>query len=396
MKGIYLCGCLVGIATLAHGQGQVTGKILDRQTHQPVPYAGVSVLGSRAGTTSNAEGDFVLTLSALPARLVVTQLSYGRDTVAVVAAGALRPIELVPAAVTLPTVDMGSYTAELLRKAYRVLQRTNATKQYGQAFYRQTTRLDATPTEVQEMVWDVQASSAGLEGTHLAQARYAKRKDALLSYKDLSKLTKTFQLYSSTAADTAQKGRVLSANSAEYYTLRLLGLTQNGGQTLAEIEFVGKPAYNSAHVQGTIVIDTDTYQVLRFRAGMDASSNSNNPTLKFNNGRLNYDVAFRPQPAGAVLDYVKTTYVITVGRLLKADIQEEATGFTYFYGWQPTPSGVAYDAPSTQESDMAAIKRTTYDAVFWRNNPVVKRTPLEEEVIKSFEQQRAFGTLFDK
>jgi hypothetical protein len=383
MKGIYLCGCLVGMATLAHGQGQVTGKILDRQTHQPVPYAGISVLGSRAGTTSNAEGDFVLTLSVLPARLVVTQLSYGRDTVAVVAAGELRPIELVRAAVTL-------------RKAYRILQRTNATKQYGQAFYRQTTRLDATPTEVQEMVWDVQASSAGLEGTHLAQARYAKRKDALLSYKDLSKLTKTFQLYSPTAADTAQKGRVLSANSAEYYTLRLLGLTQNGGQILAEIEFVGKPAYNPAHVQGTVVIDTDTYQVLRFRAGMDASSNSNNPTLKFKNGRLNYDVAFRPQPSGAALDYVKTTYVITVGRLMKADIQEEATGFTYFYGWQPTPSGVAYDAPSTQESDMAAIKRTTYDAVFWRNNPVVKRTPLEEEVIKSFEQQRAFGTLFDK
>lgn len=396
MKGFYLCGCLVGLATLVHGQGQVTGKILDRQTRQPVPYAGVSVLGGRAGTTSNADGEFVLTPSALPARLVITQLSYGRDTVAVAVAGALRPIELVPAAVTLPTVDMGSYTAELLRKAYRVLQRTNATKQYGQAFYRQTTRLDATPTEVQEMVWDVQASSASLEGTHLAQARYAKRKDALLSYKDLSKFTKTFQLYLSTAADTAQKGRVLSANPAEYYTLRLLGLTQNGGQTLAEIEFVGKPAYNPAHVQGTIVIDTDTYQVLRFRVGIDAGAHANNPTYKFKNGRLNYDVAFRPQATGAVLDYVKTTYAITMGRMLKADVQEEATGFTYFYGWQPTPSGVAYAASSAQESDMAAIKRTTYDPAFWRANPVVKRTPLEDEVIKSFEQQQAFGTLFDK
>lgn len=386
----------MGLATLAHGQGQVTGKILDRQTRQPVPYAGVSVLGGRAGTTSNADGEFVLTISALPARLVVTQLSYGRDTVAVAAAGALRPIELVPAAVTLPTVDMGSYTAELLRKAFRVLQRTNATKQYGQAFYRQTTRLAATPTEVQEMVWDVQASSAGLEGTRLTQARYAKRKDALLSYKDLSKFTKTFQLYSSTATDTTQKGRVLSADPAEYYTLRLLGLTQNGGQTLAEIEFVGKPAYNPAHVQGTIVIDTDTYQVLRFRAGMDASAHSNNPTYKFRNGRLTYDVAFRPQPTGAVLDYVKTTYSITMGRLLKPDMQEVATGFTYFYGWQPTPLGVAYAAPSAQESDLAAIKRTAYDPAFWRDNSVVKRTPLEEEVIQSFENKQAFGTLLTK
>ena len=396
MKGLYVCGCLVGLATTAHGQGQVTGKILDRQTHQPVPYAGVSVLGGRTGTTSNAEGEFVLTLSALPARLVVTQLSYRRDTVAVATAGALRPIELVPAPTTLPTVEMGSYTAELLRKAFRVLQHTNAAKHYGQAFYRQTTRLDATPTEVQEMVWDVRASSAGLEGTHLAQARYAKRKDALLSYKDLSNLTKTFQLYLPTAADTLQKGRVLSADPATYYNLRLLGLTQNAGQTLAEIEFVGKPAYNPAHVQGTIVIDTDTYQVLRFRVGMDAITHSNNPTFKFKNGRVNYDVAFRPQPAGTVLDYIKTTYTITVGRMLKPDIQEEATGFTYFYGWQPTPASVAYAAPSAQVSDLAAIKQTTYDPAFWRDNPVVKRTPLEDEVIRSFEQQKAFGTLFDK
>jgi hypothetical protein len=394
MKQLYFLVCLGGVGQAAYGQGQVTGKVLDKQTHQPVPYASVAVLGSQAGTTSNAEGEFVLTVKSLPAKVVVSQLSYGRDTVAVAAAGALRLIELVPAAVSLPDVDMGSYSAELLKKAYRVLQRTNATKQYGQAFYRQVTRLDNDPTEVQEMVWNVKASSAGLEGTTLAQARYAK-KQALLSYKNLSNSTKVFQLYSP-SVDTAQKGRVLGPNSAEYYSFRLVGLTQNGSQNLAEIEFVGKPAYNPAHVQGTIFIDTDTYQVLRFKAGMDQNTTSSNPTFKFREGRMVYDVVFKAQPSGAVLDYIKMTYTVTMGRVLKADVHQEASGFTYFYNWQSTPTGLAYAGANAKESDIAAIKQTTYDPAFWRDNPVVKRTPLEEEIIKSFEQKKAFGTMLEK
>jgi hypothetical protein len=394
MKHLYFLACIGGGGQAAYGQGQVTGKILDKQTHQPVPYASVVVLGGQAGTTSNADGEFILTMSSLPGKLVVSQLSYGRDTVAVAAAGSLRPIELVPAAVSLPAVDMGSYSAELLKKAYRVLQRTNASKYYGQAFYRQVTRLDNDPTEVQEMVWNVKASSAGLEGTTLAQARYAK-KEALISYKNLSSFTKSFQVYSP-AADTAQKGRVLGPNSAEYYSLRLVGVTQNGSQNLAEIEFVGKPAYNQAHVQGTIVIDTDTYQVLRFKAGTDQTSTSNNPTFKFKEGRIVYDVVFKAQPTGAVLDHIKTTYTITMGRMLKPDIHQEAVGFTYFYNWQPTPTGLAYAGANAKESDIAAIKQTTYDPAFWRDNPVVKRTPLEEEIIKSFEQKKAFGTMLVK
>ncbi|RYY21580.1 MAG: carboxypeptidase-like regulatory domain-containing protein [Cytophagaceae bacterium] len=393
MKNMLLVGFLASSA-VAHGQAQVSGKILDRQTHQPVPYASVAVLGRAVGTTSNAEGEFALTLPSLPARLVLTQLSYGRDTVAGAAAGARRPIELLPAPITLPTVEMGSYSAELLKKSYRELQRTHSRKQYGEAFYRQVTQLNQVPTEVQEMMWHAKTSSAGLEGTVLAQARYAKQKDAFLTMRNLSSFTKTFALYSP-AADTAQVGGILSPDPTKFYALRLLGIAQRDGQSLAEIEFVGKPAFNRAHVQGTVTIDVDTYQVLRFRGGLDTTGKSSNPAFKFKNARMQYEVVYRPTPAGAVPDHMTTTYTATVGRLLKPDMQEQAVGTTYFYDWQPTPTSLAYAGPS-QESDQAAIKQTVYDPVFWRGNPVVKRTPLEEEVIKAFEQQKAFGTLLAK
>ncbi|MEJ7659251.1 MAG: carboxypeptidase-like regulatory domain-containing protein [Hymenobacter sp.] len=75
------------LSQLAAAQGLVTGKVLDRQTRQPVPYASVVVAGTSLGTTSNAEGEFGLRVAQLPAKLLAFSLGYGRDSVMVTAAG---------------------------------------------------------------------------------------------------------------------------------------------------------------------------------------------------------------------------------------------------------------------------------------------------------------------
>ncbi|RZL04738.1 MAG: hypothetical protein EOO62_20610 [Hymenobacter sp.] len=91
---------------------------------------------------------------------------------------------------------------------------------------------------------------------------------------------------------------------------------------------------------------------------------------------------------------MKVDYQAAVGRLLKREVPLKASSFTYFYNGQPTPTaGVTYLPAQSGQVDLAAIKQLPYDAAFWQQNPVVKRTPLEEEVMRSFEQQGAFGTL---
>lgn len=169
----------------AAAQQRLTGKILDAATGQAVPYASISVLNTTAGTTSNAEGEFELK-ATLPGRLVISELGHRRDTVAVAAATATPLlVRLQPAAVALPEVTTGVYTEELIKGAYRELQRTNSQKMYGQAFYRQVTKPDGAPTEVQEMVWHAQTNNARVEGTALEQGRFAKKK-ALIAFNNFS------------------------------------------------------------------------------------------------------------------------------------------------------------------------------------------------------------------
>ena len=383
------------LSQLAAAQGLVTGQVLDRQTHQPVPYASVVVAGTSLGTTSNAEGEFALRVARLPAKLLAGSLGYGRDSVTVTAAGPTPPLALEPAPIALPGVEPTSYAAQVLVRAYRVLQRTNARKLYGQAFYRQVTYLDQQPTQMMEMLWETKASSAGLEGTALSQGRFAQKKGMLISFSNLSDYTKSLKLYSP-EEDTTKLGSVLSPEPAKMYTLRLLGVSQSGGQSLASIEFVGKPEVNPQHVRGVITVDVDTYQLLRFQAGIDQKGTSNNPTFKFKNERLNYDLVFAARAGGAIPDHLTVTFTEDLGRLLKPDVQLRAAGFAYFYDWQPTAAAVTYEPAGSKQKDLDAIKQKPYDAAFWRDNPVVKRTPVEEETIRSFEQSRSFGTMLAK
>jgi hypothetical protein len=70
--------------------------------------------------------------------------------------------------------------------------------------------------------------------------------------------------------------------------------------------------------------------------------------------------------------------------------------FTFFYDTSRKPTNLPYSKVSSSERDLEAIKKTKYDPAFWANNPVVKRTPLEDEVARSFEQKGAFGTMVKK
>ena len=394
MKSALLAGLLLAVALHpAAAQSRLTGKTLDAATGQPVPYASVSVLNTTAGTTSNAEGEFELRGIALPVTLVVSELGHERDTVAVATAAPLQ-LKLKPASVMLPEVALGTYTEELIKKAYRQLKKSSPTKTYSQAFYRQITRLDGQPTEVQEMIWHAKTTSGGMEGTAMARGRFAAKK-ALLQFNNFSIFTKSIVLFNP-LVDSTQQGGVVSLNVARAYTLKLLGVTQNGNQNLVQIGFVSKSNFSPTPNRGTITIDEATHQVLRFRVESQhlIRVTSNNPTFKFKTESSVFEMAFQPSATGANLDYIKVTYQGAVGRLLKEDVNLQASSFTSFYAVQSSPtSGVAYDSAGKVRSDLAAIKKTTYEATAWQNNSAVKRTPLEEEVIKSFEQKGAFGTM---
>ena len=384
-------GLLMAFGPAATAQ-RLTGKVLDASTGQPIPYASISVLNSPLGTTSNAEGEFELGGVALPDRLVVSELGHQRDTVAVATAGPLQ-IRLRPASVLLPEVQVGSYLGDLIAQAYRQMRRTHDRKLYGQAFYRQITRIAGDATEVQEMVWDAATNNAGMDGSAFAHGRFAKKK-ANLSFNNFSIYTKMVGF--NMKDDSLTQRGIVGLNVARYYKLSLISVTQSGNQHLVEIGFDSRPGLAPLTTKGSLIIDEATHQILhvRFETPGLISIKINNPVMKFKGQHSVFEMDFQPTPNGAVLNYIKIDYQAAVTSPLQRSVAIQATSFTYFYNSRPTPDASVTYAPSKSgEVDLALIKQTTYDPAFWQNNAVVKRTPLEEQVMKSFEQKGAFGTM---
>ncbi len=383
------------LSHVAAAQRLITGKVLDKQTRQPVPYASVVVAGTTQGTTTNAEGEFGLRVAQLPAKVLAFSLGYGRDSVTVTAAGPTPALALQAAPVQLPAVEPTSYAAQLLARAYRVLQRTRGHSEYGQAFYRQFTRNGDQPIEALEAVWDVKTNSAGLAGTRLSQGRYATHA-GLMNFTNFSLYTKIFGGFCGLAAnDMTNSHAVLGPDATRLYTLRYQGQTQSSGRRVAEVAFVSRPGI--PWVSGSLYIDLATYQVLHARATrpMDFKS-SRSKGFVFKADTISLEADFKPQLTGAVPNYVRVTAALVVGQPRKPDVPVGAASFTSFYDGRPTPTGLPYAGPEAIANDLAAIKQKPYGPDFWRDNPVVKRTPLEEETIKSFEQSKAFGTILTR
>ena len=81
---------------ISHGaiaQQILEGKVLDKATHLPVPFASIGILGSSQGTSSNMEGEFSLFVKG---NVVIKITCIGYESLELKSTDNLREILLNP------------------------------------------------------------------------------------------------------------------------------------------------------------------------------------------------------------------------------------------------------------------------------------------------------------
>lgn len=397
--GLLLLGVL--LAQAAQAQVQLRGTVIDKETNEKLPFSSVVVRNTSLGTTTNAEGEFTLNVPRLPVTLLVSELGHLKDTIRVTSAAEPLRLGLAVAAVALPEVKVGSYPFQLVDRAYRQMRRNYGQKYYGKAFYRQITRIDNQPTELQEVVWNTKSSNARIEGTAIAQGRYAAIQ-SLTNFSNFSLYTRSYGLFDANA-DTTKSLALLSPNVVQHYLLELKGIVSGVDSTkggIAEIGFETRPELTKYRAEGTIWIDVDTYRVVRYRmSSPNFTGSTSNPNQKFRNTKLDIEMAFQntdPTAEVAPLEYMKVNLAANLTSPGKPATPLSVSSFTFFYDTNTTPTTIPYARVSVDDRDLVAIRALKYDPEFWANNPVVQRTPVEDEVIASFEKKGAFGTMVKK
>jgi hypothetical protein len=382
--------------TAAPAQILVSGRLIDEK-QQPVPYASIALADGHAGTASNEVGEFSLKLPALPQQLVVLSIGYERAMVQVTQAGPLsEPIVLRASAVQLPevTVRANGEAEELVRRCYAKLLRHRADVQYGRAFYRQKTRQNGRYREFFDAFYDVKLTPRNMPSWVLGEARYALTKGGL-SFTNFSAIARHLPVFLVPDNEPHKTDLPLGPDGLARFTFVLRQTLREQGRELAVVDFAPRPGTGQA-TQGSLYIDPRTAALFRidqelpaaqmFNLGSSATVQQERATA-----RMVSDFAVY-QDSLTRLASTRTTATIN---LLVQGFSDETTVSSYFFFYEygpPTP-GERYPDTDLLTADLSLIRKRRYNPQFWRDNAVIKASPIEEGIIRDFEGQKVFGNL---
>jgi len=112
---------------------------------------------------------------------------------------------------------------------------------------------------------------------------------------------------------------------------------------------------------------------------------------------LHYETSFKQNEDGTLLlEYISAKQYFEVNQPGKPSNKVETQSlFTVYEYYLPEKKNRRLGGKLRfDKSDQSRINKVEYDPQFWEENPIVKRTPVENEVIESFRKNRRFGSIF--
>jgi len=385
----------------------VRGHVTDRATGDPLPHANIRIAGTAYGTATNATGRFVLTVERLPVRLTVRYLGYTTRTIPVRTATDSLAIRLAPTAYAMDEVVVTQTRAERLVEA--MVRRLQAAAEQpgtravhpGRAFYRQATVADDTVyTEFVETFYNAFTAPNGLRGWSIEQGRYARIDDGrFMVFTNFATVTGTFRLLQTDPPRPTMLLRPLRPDVLDYFDVSVVRRFPQDERTIVEIVYRPKPPVETAAARGRLFIDAETHVLHRFTATVEPHPTFSPVTppqgTRIEEAHMTLTGTMRTMEHGTpVLDRlnVDLQYIHHKDDHFRRRMQTRSVFF--FYDFDDV-AGISATPVAVRQDDYARIDAAAYDPAFWRDHPVLARTPTDRTAIASFERTGAFGRLTD-
>ncbi|MCC3158190.1 carboxypeptidase-like regulatory domain-containing protein [Hymenobacter sp. 15J16-1T3B] len=390
--------CLGSAASL-RAQGVVLqGRVLDER-QQPVPFVSVALPDGSSGTATNEVGEFRLRLPAPATQLVVFGVGYQRTTAAVPASGQPLTVTLPASVVALPEVRVSSreQATALVRRAYAKLLRHQADAYYGKAFYRQKTSQAGQYREFFDAFADIRFSAQKIDGWDLGEARFAYTPGGV-DFTNFSAVTRLLPLFQAPADKPGRLLLPLSPDGLGAYAFSLDAYLTEQGRELAVVSFA-PPAGRPNAATGKLYIDPATAALHRLQLSLPADLMLNTGGGKGEGAghegsvlRLTTDLV---PVADSLTRLASKRAELDMTFLVREAFTEDVHVSSTFLVYQLTPrlKGQAYAAMGQQTNDLQQIRKRRYNPQFWRDNEIIRASPVEERVVRDFEGRRVFGRL---
>ena len=394
---LLLLSCVPFLAASAQTEPQPPSRfestVVDERTHQPLPMSSVHVSKS-SSTIANIDGSFTIACDSddvlhisyvgyqplqvkarhLPTQVKLKGLSFGLQEVTV------RPI----------SETIRQTTKETLRQ----LQKHRNKK--AMFFYRQTAFSDTLCYEFAEAFLKGH-SAAWLRDLELLTGRFAGiQPDSMHHYSYYGNFFTFSQIEVATKDELKNIGKAdllpLSRYYTRFYDVDYEIITHDEGRLYA-IHFTPKPEVKRPILEATLYVDEATHHLRRIEG-----TGRNIRVLQKEKGIVNGKVRMLREVFNTEYRYIvnmtETRGFLEVQSVFVDECHEmhgkqiTTRSLLFNLGDQKAKKGqpLKYFSKLQQQ-----INEQGYDPKFWKDNEVVRRTPVEQQVMQLFEQQNLFG-----
>ena len=371
----------------------IQGKVIDATTGQPIPFVSLGIIGTNTTTVTNENGEFIIKAEKFPIKLRFSHVSYFLLETSINEIQSTLVIRLSPAAINLNEVvirpDEGK---NLLRSALVKAKQYLNTPFYANAFYRQLTSTNNNATEIHELFYDLNWNVKYVQGWAAKQSRFAEINDPTkFSLSNQSFLTFVYAGY----VFPDKRRRYVSVKYLEDYDIEVDRYIEQKDQNIAVITCkLKKTRKNLFYVNSTYYVGVKDLKIYRLENKIYNIPFELSPNLSFKFPPIVETIATfngngQPIP---VLESISTKVYLSLSlgeRALNSVISSLLTVFKVDDGLKSQK----FQRLNNNVKDKKVIESIKYDAYFWKNNPIVKQTTLEDAFIKMMESKQAFGTM---
>ncbi len=379
--------CLLLAGSAASAQELAHGRITDKETGKPVPFASIGVVGTSRGTTSNTEGEFSLLLNE-PFTVRITCVGY--ESVTISSMRELATVVLIPEVRQLSEIYISTKQVNarrVVQKAFASVADNYPAAGYLQKFfYRHYCKDDSVYGRLIEAsveVWKHQGyksmrrTSGDREEIRVTQLRRSLDNTAIAQSHTPISVGNVLQadLAGYQTAEKSEHIRFFAEagnlkTDPELYQFSFDGYTMYDGQEVYMIAYASKKDsilttggyVPTPSVSGTLFITTREHAFIRLAETKREARNTIRTTAVYRNINGKY-YANHLVRDGENKAPDGTSHQFHID-LMSVDI---LTGDQYrFTGREPN------------RQELLAIP---YDSLYWSKQDVLKATPLEEEII---------------
>jgi hypothetical protein len=368
------------------------GKVIDEITGNGIAFVSVGIMGSNSATVSNENGDFVLKATTFPAKLRLSHVSYLLADLTLNENTANLVIKLKPASITLNEVTIDPYRGQRLVKA--ALEKAAGfagVNFYANAFYRQLTTVNNKPSQIYELFYDLKWNTTRVQGWLAKQSRFAELNDQVaFSLSNQSYLTFSYSGY----LFPNKGGKFINLSTLADYEISIDKYIEQEDQKIAVVTCkYKKGSKNTYYVNSTYYIGLEDHNIFRLENSIF------NLPMKFSEASPKYPPVAttiatfngfgHPFP---ILESISTKLNLSL-KTGRQDLNTTVSSLLTVFNTDDNLKNQSYQTLDRKIQDKNVIESIKYDASFWKNNPIVKQTTLEDSFIKMMESKSAFGTM---